>query len=168
MAAVTSLLSNAIGIYPAGLHGTMPTLQGRAVTSETWALGSVLIRSTGELAEAAADPGGASDVIGIAASAVTTATAAQLVPFWPWMPGTMWSATFEDQATAGHAFVEADMYLDYGLQVDDDGIWYVDQNETTATSVTMFAPIDDSDIVDATVRARVLCTPMLDVLAMDT
>ena len=166
MAAVASLGSNAIGIYPAGLHGSQPAMQGRAGASETWALGAVLIRNAGQIDEAAADP--VADVIGIAASAVTSSTADDLVPFWPWLPGTMWSGTFDDQATTGHALVTADILVDYGLQVDDDGIWYVDQNETTNTSVTIWSPVDDADIVNATVRARVLFTPILDVMVVDT
>ena len=169
MAAVASLLSNAQGIQPAGLHGTMPTFQGRATTSEAWALGAVLIRNAsaaGTIEEAAADP--VAHVIGIAASAVTSAAADELVPFWPWLPGTMWMGTFEDDQTAGHALVEADLFVDYGLQVDDDGVWYVDQNETTNTSVVIWAPLNDSDLTAATVRAKVLFTPILDVMVVDT
>jgi len=166
MAAVASLGSNAIGIYPAGLHGSQPAMQGRAGASETWALGAVLIRNAGQIDEAAADP--VTDVIGIAASAVSAVAADTLVPFWPWIPGTMWAGTFDDQATTGHALVTADILVDYGLQVDDDGIWYVDQNETTATSVVVWSPVDDADIVNATVRARVLFTPLLDVMVVDT
>ncbi len=169
MAAVASLGSNAQGIQPAGLHGTMPTFQGRAGASETWALGAVLIRNagaTGQIDEAAADP--VADVIGIAASAVTSSSADDLVPFWPWLPGTMWMGTFDDQATTGHALVTADIHVDYGLQVDDDGIWYVDQNETTSTAVVVWAPLNDSDIVNATVRAKVLFTPILNVMVVDT
>ena len=80
----------------------------------------------------------------------------------------MWAGTFEDQATAGHALVTADIFIDYGLQVDDNGVWYVDQNETTNTSVVVWSPVDDADIVDATVRSRVLFTPLLDVMVVDT
>src|SRR3990167_7899993 len=130
--AVGTLESNAIGIRPYGKN--VPTLQGRAKTSETWITGAVLIRDTGEIAEAAADP--VANVIGIAADKVTTATSNQLVRFWPWLPGSLWIATFEDETNTDHALVEANIFTDYGLQVDTAGNWYIDENETTNTSVT--------------------------------
>ena len=164
--AVGALESNAIGILPGPYSHTMPMLQGRAKTSEAWALGAVLIRDTGEIAEAAADP--VANVIGIAAEALTSAAANKLVLYYPWLPGTVWEATLEDETNTDHALVESNIFTDYGLQVDTGGIWYVDENETTNTSVVILAPKNDSDIVNATVRARVYFTPILDVMTVDT
>ena len=80
--AVGALESNAIGILPGPYSHTMPMLQGRAKTSEAWALGAVLIRDTGEIAEAAADP--VANVIGIAAHICCREHPRPLLSVAPW------------------------------------------------------------------------------------
>lgn len=163
--AVTNLQSNAYHIRPASGH-VVPTRKGFAKASETWAIGSVLIRSSGQLAEASADP--TADIVGIAAHAVTSASANDEVLYWPALPGTEFEATLEDQANEDHALVITNVYTDYGLQVDGNGIWYVDENETSSTSVIITGVLKAQDITDATVRARVKFQFLADVLAYQT
>lgn len=164
--AVGVLGSNAYGFRPGPGRHPKETLQGRAATSQAWEVGAILIRSSGELIEASADP--TADIIGIAADTITSAASNQTVIFWPIYPGDVWEATFEDQTNEDHALVEANMYADYASQVDTDGNWYIDENDTSATSVMIVAPKIDSDIVNATVRARVYCVFLSDVLSLAT
>lgn len=162
--AVGALESNAIGLIPFGSN--FAAFQGRAKTSETWAHGAVLIRDTGELAEAAADP--VADIVGVAAEGVTSAAANTLVRYYPATQDMVFVATLEDQSNTDHALVEANLYTDFALQVDSNGVWYVDENDTTNTGVIIIGVLNDDDIVNAKVRARVLVRFLADVTIYQT
>lgn len=163
--AVGTLSSNAMGIRPAGRH-TVPTRAGRAASGQTWKVGAVLLRSSGELIEASADP--VADIVGIAASNVTSAAANQVVPYWPVTPFDEFEATLEDQTNENHAFVETNLYTDYALQVDSGGNWYIDENDTTNTAAMVISATSESDLVAGKVRARVVFRFLADVLASQT
>lgn len=168
--AVSTLQSNAIGIVPVGTFsgglGTVPMLYGyEGGSTQNWIAGAVLIRSSGYLIEASADP--TADIVGIAAGPAS-GTQGTLVPFYPISQNIIWEATFEDQTNEDHALVIANMYTDYGLQTDTPGHWYIDENETTNTSVMIIAPRDWDDVVNAKVRARVKFVFLSDVLARQT
>lgn len=164
--AVGVLQSNAYGFRPGPGRHPKETLQGRAATSQAWEVGAILIRSSGELIEASADP--VANIIGIAADTITSAASNQTVIFWPIYPGDVWEATLEDETNEDHALVETNMYTNYACQVDTDGNWYIDENDTTQDGVMVIAPKLDADIVNAVVRARVYCIFLSDVLALAT
>lgn len=167
--AVSTLQSNAISIKPVGTisggSGIVPTLQGREAASQNWIAGAVLIRSSGLLAEASADP--TADIVGIAAGPASGTTNA-LVQYYPAGSDVVFEATLEDQTNEDHALVITNMYTDYALQTDTPGNWYVDENDTTNTAVMIIGPRDDQDITDAKVRARVKFVFLSDVLARQT
>lgn len=162
--AVGVLKSNARGLRPYGK--SMPTLRGRVPASQTFITGAILIRSSGNLIEASADP--VADIVGVAAEDITSSADNDLVRYWPVVPGALFEATLEDQTNEDHALVEANIFTDYALQVDTDGNWYVDENDTTNTAVMVIAPVLDSDITSATKRARVIVTFLSDILAVQT
>ena len=154
--AVSTLQSNAKGIVPVGTisggPGNVPMLYGYEAATQSWVAGAVLILSSGKLAQASADP--VANIIGIAAGPAT-GTTNSLVPFYPAGLNIVWEATYEDQSNEDHALVIGDMYTLHALQVDSSGNWYVDENDTTATSCMIIAPRDWDDVTNATVRARV-------------
>jgi len=165
--AVGTLKSNAIGISPIGSIsgglGTVGMLEGRESSSQTFIKGAPLKLSSGLLIEATADD--VADFVGIAAEPASTVTDT-LIKYWPVGVDTIWSATFEDQTNEDHALLIGDVGLDYALQTDTPGNWYVDQNDTTAVAVTMIGPVEWEDVTNATVRARVKIRFL--VLALDT
>lgn len=167
--AVSTLQSNAKGIEPVGTLsgglGTTPMHEGREAASQTFIKGAVLIRSSGLLAEASADP--TANIVGVAAEAASGTTNA-IVKYWPANTNTIWEATLEDQTNEDHALVIANIFTDYGLQTDTPGNWYVDENETTNTAVCIIKPKEYQDVTDATVRARVHFVFLADVLAQQT
>lgn len=165
--AVSTLQSNAIGLRPAFAMtpGQPKLMQGRAAASETWIKGAVLIRSSGQLAEASADP--TADIVGIAAGDVTSSSANDLVSFYPAFPGSVFEGTLEDESSEDHQLAVADLHTDVGLQVDNDGVWYLDENETSSTAVVIIAPKNDSDVASTT-RARVYFTFLHDVTIYNT
>lgn len=160
--AVGALLSNAIGPMPHGSN--FHAYEGRAKTNETWATGAVLIRDTGELAEAAADP--VADIMGIAAEAVTSAASNSRARFYPATADFTFVVTLEDQANQNHVLAEANIYADYAFQVDSNGIWYLDENDTTATSCIIIAPVSDDEI--GKTRGRVLARFLADITSYQT
>lgn len=167
--AVSTLQSNAKGIVPVGTisggPGNVPMLYGREASTQSWITGALLIRSSGLLAEASADA--VADIIGVAAGDAT-GTTNSLVPYYPISQNVIWEATLEDQTNEDHALVITNMYTDYALQTDTPGNWYIDENDTTNTSVMIIAPRDWDDVTNATVRARVKFVFLSDVLARQT
>ena len=89
--AVSTLQSNAKGIEPVGTLsgglGTTPMHEGREAASQTFIKGAVLIRSSGLLAEASADP--TANIVGVAAEAASGTTNA-IVKYWPANTNTMY------------------------------------------------------------------------------
>lgn len=168
--AVSTLQSNAKGIVPVGTisggPGNVPMLYGyEGGSTQNWIAGALLIRSSGYLIEASADA--VADIVGISAGSAS-GTQGTLVPFYPISQNIIWEATLEDQSNEDHALVIANMYTDYALQTDTPGHWYIDENDTTNTSVMIIAPRDWDDVVNATVRARVKFVFLSDVLARQT
>jgi|SRR5579872_5512461 len=155
MAAVTTLASNAFGFMTApGTGMSHEVHKGREATGQTWAKGAVLIVSSGQIAEASNQP--TSAIIGIAA-AKATGTVNSEVLYYPATVAQVFEATLENQATAGHTLAITDLWTKYGLYKDTNGIWYINFNDTTNKAVTVIGTRLDSDIDNATVRARVLC-----------
>jgi len=165
--AVGSIKSGAQGFrgeYGLGGGISPRTMNGREAASQSWVAGAVLIRSSGLLAEAAADP--VANIVGVAKGAASTTTN-NVVEYWPAV-GVVFSATFEDESNEDHALVIANIFTDYAIQLDTDGIFYIDENDTTNTAVMIMQAVNDTDIDDAKVRARVLCVFIQDIVAQDT
>lgn len=162
--AVTVLQSNGErGFSPINPALSIVMREGYEKASQSFKSGAVLIRDTGTVAIAAADA--TADILGVSTCAASGVTSAKIgyVP----AAGNTFAATFEDQSNENHALVIANLYTDYAVQVDGNGIFYIDENDTTNTSV-MIVGADQSDILAATVRARVLCVFLADVLAHQT
>lgn len=132
-----------IAIYP--WNGTQPTspapLYGPKGTSEAWATGALLIEDAARLDEAAADPA-ANTVVGVAADPTTTAAAAgAMVAYYPNLPGQVWIGTL-NVAAGGHVLALADFLTAYGMEIDGDGIHYINQADTTGPSVNVVGFVD--------------------------
>ena len=162
--AVGTLKSNAFGLRAINPALSIALGEGYEAATQSWKAGAPLKRSSGKLAVAGAD--NAADVVDVAteaATGTTNAKAAIVLAF----PNTVFEATLEDETNEDHALVYANLYTDYALQVDSSGNYYIDENDTTNTSV-MIVGANKSDIDAATVRARVLCVFLQDVLAANT
>lgn len=103
--------------------------KGYAKASETWLTGALLIRSSGQLAEAASN--NVADVIGIACHPVTSATANDEVLYIPADAPVEFTAEFNNSSTETHTLAAADLYTNYGFTLDANGNWYVDYSDTT-------------------------------------
>lgn len=106
--------------------------------SEAWARGAILTEdgTAGLIGEAAAaNPTG---IIGVAVHkwplSVTTPTIASKAQFVPALGSVEFEGTFTD-AAGTYTMVLTDVWAAYGLNVDASGIWYVQQDETTAANV---------------------------------
>lgn len=150
--AVVNLLSQGIGFHPhanlGGGSGVIPTRKGIEAASQSFKKGAVLIESGGKVAIAAADAVAA--ILGVAAADASGVTDKEVL-FYPALPGMVFEATFEDQTNENHALAAANVYANYAIQVDSNGIFYVDENDTTNTSVQI---VGHKDPVGTT-RARV-------------
>jgi hypothetical protein len=161
--AVTNLQSNAIGFSAKNPAMSIVLREGYEKASQSFKTGAVVIRDTGTIAIAAADA--TTDILGVAAAPASGVTSAKIL----YVPaaGNEFEATLEDQSNENHALVIANLYTDYAIQVDGLGKFYLDENDTTNTAC-MVVGANQSDIAAATVRARVLCVFLADVLAQQT
>jgi len=150
--AVVNLLSQGIGFHPhanlGGGSGVVPLRKGVEAASQSWKKGAVLIESSGSIAIAAADA--TSAILGVAAADASGVTGREVL-FYPALPGMVFEATLEDQANEDHALVQGNLYANYAIQVDGNGIFYVDENDTSNTSVHV---VGHKDAIGTT-RARV-------------
>ena len=165
MAAVGSLVTNAIPFVPYGNHGD--TLAGREVASATYIRGTPLVLNGGRLDELTINSN--TDIVGIAAEPATGTTDAEVL-YWPATPDTVFVGTLEDDQTLGHAIAIGDLYTDYSCETDDDGIWFIDFGETGGTNVIVVVVglRDWLDMTAATVRTRVLFRFLADVTIYNT
>jgi len=154
--AVSTLQSNAKGIEPVGTLsgglGTVPMLEGQEGSAQTFIKGAVLVWSSGQLVEASADV--TSGIAGIAAQAASGTQGTRIL-CWPANANTVWEATLEDQSNEDHALVIGNIGVDYALQTDTPGNWYIDENDASNEAALIIAPRDWDDVTNATVRARV-------------
>lgn len=163
--AVGTLKSNAMGFEAwVGPGHSAKALEGYEKASQSFKRGAVIIRDSGTVAIAAADA--TADILGVALSPASGTTHGK-IPYIPGWGGTTFVATFEDQSNEDHALVVTNLYVNYAVQVDSSGNFYIDENDTTNDSV-MIVGANKSDIDNAKVRARVLCVFLTDVLAQDT
>jgi hypothetical protein len=150
--AVVNLQSQGIGLIPSknlgGGSGVVPMMEGVEAAAQSWKKGAILIESSGKVAIASADP--TSAILGVAAGDASGVTDAKCL-FYPARPGMVFEATYEDQNSENHALVQGDLYTNHALQVDGNGIWYVDENDTTNTAVVI---VGHKDALGTT-RARV-------------
>lgn len=161
--AVSTLLSNAFGFHAINPAMSIVLREGYEKASQSFKTGAILLRDSGTLAIAAADP--TADILGVAVEPASGVTHAKRL--YTAAAGNVFEATLEDQSNEAHALVIANLYTDYAAQVDSSGNFYIDENDTTNTSV-MIVGANKSDIDAATVRARVLCVFLADVLAQQT
>ncbi len=66
----------------------------------------------------------------------------------------IFEATFEDQANEDHALVQGNFYGNFAVQVDNNGIFYVDENDTTNTAVVIVGAKDAIGTTRARVRVQ--------------
>lgn len=150
--AVSTLQSNAIGFHPSanlgGGSGVVPLRSGVEAASQSFKKGAVLIESSGSIAIAAADAVAA--IIGIAAHDASGVTGREVL-YYPALPGMVFECTLEDETNEDHALVQGNVFANYAVQVDNNGIWYADENDTTNTAVHVVGHKDPI----GTTRARV-------------
>lgn len=161
--AVSTLLSNAKGFSAVNPAMSIVSREGYEKASQSFKTGAVVIRDTGTVAVAAADA--VADILGVSNAPASGTTNAKIL-YTP-APGNVFEATLEDQSNEAHALVIGNLYTDYAVQVDSSGNFYIDENDTTNTAVIIVGA-NKSDIDAATVRARVLCVFLADVLAYQT
>lgn len=116
-------------------------LFGPKGAAEAWAEGAVLIEDAAQLDEAGADPA-ANTIIGVAAEPTTTAAAAgTLVPYYPNLPGQLWVGSL-NVAAGGHVLAAADFLTAYGMEIDADGIHYINQADAAGPTVNVVGFVD--------------------------
>ena len=150
--AVGALRSNAVGFIPSknlgSASGVIPLMAGVEAATQSWKKGAVLINSSGKIAIAAADP--VAEIVGVAAGPASGVTDAEVL-YYPARPGMVFEATFEDETNQDHVLVIANMFANFAVQLDSNGIFYVDENDTTNTGVVIVGYKDAL----GTTRARV-------------
>lgn len=159
--AVGALKSNAIGPRRHGPSlGLASTAWGEGVeaAAQTFKLGAPLINSSGRLAIGLADL--MTGIIGFAAGAASGVTDAK-ISYWVATGGQVFEATLEDQAIEDHALVRADMFSKKALQVDSNGVWYIDENDGVNKSVVIVGFRDAIGTVRARVYFIVLASAMI-------
>lgn len=156
--AVATLKSNAYGFIPDQVPGLSSRMaKGREGTgTQVWNTGAVLLRSSGTIIEASANP--VANIVGISAGKAAGVTASEAI-FYPATPDFVFQATLEDQSVVDHALVATDIFVAFGTYLDTAASphWYINFNNTTNKSVVVIAPVNWADVDNATVRARVKC-----------
>ena len=119
--------------------------------TQTWVEAGVLVAaSTGEIAEAS--DGTVTEILGFACADATGTTGAR-VDYVPALPGLVFEATLDNQASSGLALAATHRYGFYGIYQDSTtGFFYLDIN--TDNTVRILALVD----AICTVQGRVLAT----------
>lgn len=134
-------------------HPSIPLLtffpDDNASADDTWTRGAIIGESNntaGYVEELAADPT-AGTILGVASHkwppSVTSPTIATHIKVVPALPGVVFEGTLNTSAGT-YTLALTDMMAAYGLAVDGNGIWYVDQGDTTNTRVFVLSPISAS------------------------
>lgn len=156
-------------------HSSVPILtffpDDDASADDTWTRGAVLGESdntAGYVEELAADPA-ANTILGVAAhvwppAAGTSPVIETHVKVIPALPGLVFEGTLNTSAGT-YTLALTDCLAEYGLAVDGDGIWYIDQAETTNTRVFVLSPISASG--DAFPRVKFVFNPGATVFGHD-
>lgn len=116
-----------------GLHST-PSREAQENASETFVMGAILVSSSGFLSEGGANPTG---IIGVAAGAAhnVAVDGDQAVRYFPALPHLVFEASIDTSAALGTgAIAAADLFVEYGVTEDANGLWYVDKNKTAANA----------------------------------
>jgi hypothetical protein len=133
----------------------MPVYEGPESASHQGIDGSVVVFASGYLDAGSADL--TSGIVGLQVGAGSNTTAGAVnLSYIAAVPGLIVEITLEDQSNEDHAFAAANIGEDYALQVDDDGVWYLDENDVTNVSMTIIGHPPDVAVGD--VRARVYAT----------
>lgn len=116
-----------------------PSIVQAEGASETFVKGALLVNGSagdeGYLVEAGADP---TLIVGVAEEAgENNATAgAASVRYTPALPHLTFEGTIDDN-TGLYALLATDKFKKYGIAKDSDGIWYIDQSDTSNTCVVI-------------------------------
>jgi hypothetical protein len=120
----------------AARYGSVKKSEGAALTTGTFEIGAVLVRSTGLLTEAGANP---VNIVGVAIHGQEVAAKHAQIQYVPVSPEMEFEMTLTN-ATDVAADVETTLavtHLDnaYGITEDADGRWYVDTDKTAGDIV---------------------------------
>ena len=140
-------------VVAGGVYTSIPLLHlfpdDNASADDTWAKGAIIVESNntaGYVEEASSDPTG---IIGVAAHkwppSVTDPVMETHVKVVPALPGLVFEGTLNISAGT-YTLALTDMLAEYGLAVDGNGIWYIDQAETTNTRVVVLSPVDAAGV----------------------
>lgn len=148
-------------------HPSVPTLtffpSDHASADDTWKRGAVLIEcsdTAGYVDEGAADPT-IGTIVGVAQhvwppAAGTSPVIETHVKVIPALPGIVFEGTL-NTAAGTYTLALTDMLAAYGLGKDANGIWFIDQGDTTNTRVMVLSPISASG--DAFPRVKFVFLP---------
>lgn len=119
-----------------GVYTGIPKGEETPGSGEAWARGAILTEdgTAGLIGEAAAaNPTG---IIGVAVHKwpLTNTNVADKAHYVPALGHVEFEGTLTD-AAGTYTLALTDIWAAYGLNVDGDGIWYVQQDETTAANV---------------------------------
>lgn len=127
-----------------GVYTSIPKFEETPGSGEAWAKGAIIVEdgTAGLIGEGGADPSG---IIGVATHkwplSVTSPVVASKAHFIPALPGLVFEGTLNVSAGT-YTMALTDVWAEYGLAVDGDGIWYVDQAETTNTRVVVVKALE--------------------------
>lgn len=145
-------------ITPAKVLGSqpIPMAHGPEKASQSWLEGALLLADTdGYLVE-----GTDNNVIriaGIAAGDASGVTGADAM-YFPALPGVVFEGTLEDQASAGHALAQTDLFACFALYDNGAGLFALDENDGTNVCVRIIDFVHNV----GDVRARVHFTFLAD------
>ena len=120
-----------------GINSTPSMVQGEGA-SQTFKKGAVLVNGSsgnvGMVVIAGADPTG---ILGVAEEdGENAAVGVGSCRFVPALPHVTFEGSLDD-GTGTYALVAGDKNKAYGIAVDGNGVWYIDQTDTTNTRVVI-------------------------------
>lgn len=159
--AVSSLQSNAFSPRPIALMGSLnvPVYEQLESASHQGIDGAVVVFSSGYLDAGSADL--TSGLVGfqIGAGHNDAAAGTSTLQYVPALPGLIVEITLEDETNEDHTVVQTNIGSSYALQVDNDGVWYLDENDTANDAMTVIGVTPDT-VIGTTTRARVYAVPV--------
>lgn len=147
-----------------GLSATPSRVMPEAAT-QTFIRGAVLVKSTGNIAEAGANP---RSIIGIAEEAGKNLGAGVgQCRYVPAIPGILFQINMDSTSVPNRATAAADLNAEYGITKDANGSWYLDVDKTTGGTNTVAVVVEFIDPI-GTLAGRVLVAFLYEVMFQQT
>lgn len=113
--------------------GATPVWRAPEDASETFILGAVLVNNAGFVEEGGANP---ANIIGIADEAGHNAAAAgdSNMHFVPALDSIIFEGSVDNTAAGTGTIAATDMWTEYGITEDADGVWYIDKDKAAGAT----------------------------------